>query len=250
MTVHRFFLPAECFDAGNVLFTPAAAHQIRRVLRLRTGDTVITLDGSGMEYITRLEQVGALVSGDIVHARWNEAEPETRLTLYLGLLKATKLETVLQRCAEIGVSRFVPVQTARSVAREPGSGRRERFEAILRESAELCGRGRIPSIGETLSLDQAIAEAIAAGPAVMLWEEEHETLLREVSSSERSIFVGPEGGFEAGEAGRAAAAGITLATLGRRVLRAETAAIAASAMLLLPHEARAQRVDSSMKLPV
>lgn len=236
MTLHRFFLPATSFIAGRVHFPPEPAHQIRRVLRLRPGETVICLDNTGMEYDTRLDVVAGTVEGEILGIRRNETEPVMRVTLYSGVLKATKLETVLQRCTEIGVSRFVPVLTGRSVAGEAGPPRQRRFETIVREAAEQSGRGCIPTLGETMELGDAISTAAAQGRVIMLWEEEETSYLDEISPAadrgDVSLFVGPEGGFSAGEARQVTEAGGTLATLGPRVLRSETAAIVGCGLLL------------------
>jgi 16S rRNA (uracil1498-N3)-methyltransferase len=168
--------------------------------------------------------------------RQNLAEPKTALTLYQGLLKGSKLELVLQKCTEVGVSRFVPVVTARAVPEAPSVSRQERFETIVREAAEQSRRGRIPHIGGVIRLQDALIGATAAGPTVFLWEEEAGLRLEDLPWSDDvntlSLFVGPEGGFTADEADAARTAGAYSVTLGPRILRAETAAIVGSALLL------------------
>ncbi|HEX6506659.1 MAG TPA: RsmE family RNA methyltransferase [Chloroflexota bacterium] len=236
VTLHRFFLPLDAFQGDMVAFSKEPARQIARVLRLRPGDRVIALDGSGLEYTVRLETVGKTVEGQIEQREVNQAEPATSLTLYQGLLKGTKLELVLQKCTEVGVSRFVPVVTTRSVPNEPSASRRSRFASIVREAAEQSRRGRVPELAEPMPIRRAIAEACAAGPAIFLWEEEQTRRLDEALPpalpGEVGLFVGPEGGFTREEAEEARVAGASIVTLGPRFLRAETAAIVGSALVL------------------
>lgn len=233
VTTHRFFLPPASFSTGEVQFSQEATRQIVRVLRLRRHDEVIALDGTGMEYVVRLEELQPTVTGSIRERRMNQAEPRTHVTLYLGMLKAAKLELVLQKGTEIGVSCFVPVLTERAVAAEPGAGRQRRFDTIVREAAEQSGRGRIPEVGTPLALGDALTQA--RGPKILLWEEERTTGLGAISleaGTPVNLLVGPEGGFSSTEVALARDAGAALVSLGRRILRAETAAMVAAALVL------------------
>ncbi len=233
VTTHRFFLSPASFSAGQVQFSQEASHQIVRVLRLRPHDEVIALDGTGMEYAVRLEELQPIVIGDISEGRANQAEPQTHVTLHLGMLKAAKLELVLQKGTEIGVSRFVPMLTERAVAAEPGASRQRRFDTIVREAAEQSGRGRIPEVGTALILGDALTQAI--GVKILLWEDERTTGLRDIpleAGVPVNLFVGPEGGFSINEVALARDAGATAVTLGRRIMRAETAAMVAAALVL------------------
>lgn len=235
VTLHRFFLPVDAFDADEVTFPPDIARQIRRVLRLRPGDRVMALDGSGGECTVRLDLVASAVRGTVEERRPNIAEPAAELALYAGTLKSARLEWVLQKGTELGVSRFVPIITARSVAHEGGENRRWRFDAVVREAAEQSRRGRIPSVSRPLSFQNALADA-ARGLAIILWEGERSIHLRDVpldtNSGPIGLFVGPEGGFAEDEIALARAHGAHIATLGARILRAETASIAAATLLL------------------
>jgi 16S rRNA (uracil1498-N3)-methyltransferase len=234
VTLHRFFLPPACLHADQVTFPPDIAHQIRRVLRLQTHDRIIVLDNTELEYIVTLFVERDRVTGIIEDRRPNLAEPPIALTLYLGLLKSAKLELVLQKCTEIGVTRFVPLHTERSVAADPSPARRSRFEAIVREAAEQSGRGRLPEIADPMHLTDALAAASA--PLIVLWEEERTLPLRALplphDISSCGLIIGPEGGLAAAEVHAARAMGAHIATLGPRILRAETAAIVGAALLL------------------
>jgi 16S rRNA (uracil1498-N3)-methyltransferase len=228
--VHRFFLPPQSFHGDRIALPPEVARQIKSVLRLRSGERVVALDNSGDEYVVRLLSGG---EGVVEERRTNRAEPATRLVLYGGTLKGSKLEMVLQKGTEIGVARFVPVITERSVAGEPGTGKQRRYEAIVREAAEQSGRGRIPDVAPAMTLREALEDA--AGTMIAPWEEEGTRHLRSVSvprGSTASVFIGPEGGFTPDEAQALQAAGAVLVTLGPRILRAETAAIAAASLVL------------------
>lgn len=236
MTLHRFFLPPQSLTSTEISFPPEISHQIHRVLRLQSGDRVITLDGTGNEYIVCLTSVDRVVSGNVEETRPGRGEPSIFLTLYQGLVKGAKFETILQHCTEVGVSRFVPIVTERSVAGPPTDSRRQRFESIVREAAEQSRRGRLPIVEEPLPFAQAAEQATRSGPAVMLWEDEDNRALPDVRWSEStgsiSLIVGPEGGFSTREVDLARDAGVNIVTLGPRILRAETAAIVGSALVL------------------
>ena len=236
MTLHRFFLPLESITSERVLFPPDQARQISSVLRLRTGDRVIVLDGTGIEYVVRLTDDGGIVE----ERRQNRSEPSVTVSLYQGILKRTRLEMVLQKCTEIGVSRFVPIHTTRSVPAEPSEPKLRRYQAIVREAAEQSGRGKIPAIGAPMTYRDALKDATQRGPVIVPWEEAQGLTLQESalpSAREVGLVIGPEGGFSSEEIEDARAMGAQVITLGPRTLRAETAAIVASGLLLARLEA-------------
>lgn len=235
MTLHRFFVDPAALQSETVTFSRDQSHQISRVLRLVPGDEVIALDGSGAEYLVRLTEARGEAAGAIVGRGRNEAEPALRLRLYQGILKGAKLEMVWQKCTEVGVTSFVPVVTRRSVAAEPGAARQRRFDSIVREAAEQSRRGIIPPILPPMPYQTALGLAAEDGPVIVLWEDEGSQHLEDVDLStggRLSLFVGPEGGLSADEIEAARAVGAITVTLGKRILRAETAAIVGSALLL------------------
>jgi 16S rRNA (uracil1498-N3)-methyltransferase len=236
VTLHRFFLPRERFDAGRVTFPPDVSRQLDRVLRLRSGDRVTALDGSGSEFTVRLDATGSMATGVVEERRENDAEPRLRLVLYQALLKGQKLEWVLQKGTEIGVSRFVPVATERSLPASVTPSRIRRYNDIVREAAEQSRRGKLPPIEQTSDLESAVRRSAIEGLIVFLWEEERTTRLSDIALTQVgagvSLFVGPEGGFTEEEVALARGAGATICTLGKRVLRAETAAIVGASLLL------------------
>lgn len=235
MTLHRFFVPREALTGEVITFPPEASHQIARVLRLRPGDAVMVLDGTGWEMATSLVFVGREVTGRITNRRLNEREPETAVTLDMALIKGPKFEMVLQKGTELGACAFVPVVTRRSQGGERGAGRVRRYESIVREAAEQCERGRVPHLAPVTEYAAALAQATERGAVIVLWEDEAAIHLRDAPiqpGAVVSLFVGPEGGFTAEEVQTARGMGAVTVTLGKRILRAETAAIAGLALIL------------------
>lgn len=246
MGERSFFVDPGTIREGTAEIRGPIAHQMARVLRLRPGDDLELLDNSGAIFVARISDISReVVSAQVVEQRWPGTEPPVRLDLYQALLKGQKMEWVLQKGTEIGVTRFVPVLSERCVSRPTAAemtSRLERWRAIVREAAEQSGRTRLPEVALLESFDQAVASAAAAGLAVMAWEQEDQAslaqLLREAGQSESgdvpcvSVLVGPEGGFSRSEAALARVAGLRTVALGPRILRAETAAIVAATAVL------------------
>ena len=242
--MHRFFVSPECISGDTVTLGGAVARQLAHVLRSRPGDRIVVLDDSGWEYLVSLDEVNPRTVRGVVTARASAmGEPRTRITLYQGTLKSDTFELVLQKCTELGVSAFVPTICARSVARDKDEGwakkRYPRWHRIIAEAAEQSHRGRLPTLADSLSYFDACDQI--DGPAVIPWEEEKERGLRAALASTEhhlddasavGVFIGPEGGFTAEEIDYARGKGIVPVSLGNRVLRAETAGIAAIAAIL------------------
>ncbi|MCB9009189.1 MAG: 16S rRNA (uracil(1498)-N(3))-methyltransferase [Ardenticatenaceae bacterium] len=237
--MHRFFVDPNYFSGERITLPPAIAHQIRNVLRLRVGSAILVLDNSGAEYEVLLRQVDRQqVIGEAVAKRPSPNEPTVQLTLYQALMKRDKFEWVLQKGTEIGVTQFVPLVTQRSLVQDVDikEGKQLRWQKIITEAAEQSRRGRIPELHPPQTLAQVL-ENHPARPGLIAWEEASGLSLREaLVGAERpshiSLFIGPEGGFAAEEVAAAQAAGIRPITLGKRILRAETAALVASALVL------------------
>ena len=171
---HRFFIPPNWITPPTVTFAGDTARQIRKVLRMRPGEELIVLDNSGREWQVTLTEVHQdLVQGQVVSQQVAPGEPGLHLTLYQGTLKAQKFELILQQCTELGISRFVPTVCQRSVVsdREALHKKQERWQRIIKEAAEVNGRGRLPQLEPAMSFEQAIRHAYAAPLRLMLWEE-------------------------------------------------------------------------------
>jgi 16S rRNA (uracil1498-N3)-methyltransferase len=244
--MHRFFLPPERCTGDQIMLPDSVARQIRAVLRLRPGERIIVLDGRGLEIEVALIEVSqARVAGRVVARRPAPGETRASLVLCQGLLKADLFEWVLQKGTELGVSAFVPMQCQRSLPGlvAPSPARMERWRAIMREAAEQCRRGLVPALRPVQTFGQALAALPPEALAVVLWEEAREpslraflrgALAREPATPARPLylFVGPRDGLTAEEAHLAERHGAQVVTLGPRILRAETAALAAATIIL------------------
>jgi 16S rRNA (uracil1498-N3)-methyltransferase len=220
------------------------AHQARDVLRLGVGGTIRLLDGAGGEYPAEVIEVSRKrVLVRLVAREEGLPDPPVRVTLCLGMLKAAKFEVALQKCTELGVAAFVPLLTERAVRDEASEAKLRRWRGILAEAVEQCGGSHMPELKAPQSLSQALSDLPPGGIALFPWEETRDLSLRAALEeavsqagveriSEVRLFIGPEGGFSPGEAALAERSGARQVTLGRRILRAETAAIAASALTL------------------
>ena len=238
--MHRFFVEPDQIQGARVLFADAQAHQIARVLRLRPGDQVVVLDNRGWQYMVVLETaVSPQLIGTVRNRAAAEGEPRLRLTLYQALLQRDKFEWVLQKGTEIGVARFVPLLTRRSLVQTAAlkANKQARWHKILTEAAEQSWRGRVPELAPPVALAEALGAAANADLG-LLTEVGAERPLRAAlhglptSPIEVALFIGPEGGFDVDEVAQAQAAGVTPVSLGPRVLRTETAAIVAAALIL------------------
>lgn len=242
--MQRFFVPKDCISGNEVTLSGDVARQLARVLRTRPGDRIVVLDDSGWEYLVILDEVtSARAHGAIVKRSLSTGEPHVRVTLYQAVLKTDRFELVLEKCTELGVSTFVPTMCDRSIPREKGKAgaqdRRARWRRILAEAAEQSGRGRVPSLQQPVPFLQACDEV--EGRAIMPWVEAGGTAIKTVlepwqseveDDPKVSVFIGPEGGFTPNEIEHARTRGIVPVSLGRRILRAETAGIVAVATTL------------------
>jgi 16S rRNA (uracil1498-N3)-methyltransferase len=237
--MHRFYVPPPAISGGEAAIQGESARQIARVLRLQPGDTVCLFDGSGEEYVVRLTSLARdEAHGEVTERRPGGGEPIARVTLYLALLnKPDKMEWALQKCTELGAAAFVPMLAARSVSGPPNPSRYERWSRIIQEAAEQSGRTLLPALEPTLSFAQAIARA-SSGLSFIPTLGAPIPFARALAPAagqpapRLSIFVGPEGGFTPDEIASAEAASVVPVTLGRRALRAETAAVVALALAL------------------
>jgi 16S rRNA (uracil1498-N3)-methyltransferase len=224
-----------------VLFPPETSHQISAVLHLKIGQDVVLLDNTGREFQVELMEIGnKVVLGKIVESRPSIAEPAAQVVLYLSLTQREKFEWALQKCTEVGAAGFVPVITRRSLVQTMVEARNkfERWGKILQEAAEQSGRGLVPTLYEPLRFGQALAHARQNAEITLIpWENEHTVTLGAALSQAGdaphiAVFIGPEGGYSSEEVTLACQTGAKPVTLGRRILRMETAAIVTAALIL------------------
>ena len=227
--MHRFFV--DTAPAERAFLSGEQARQIATVLRLQPGEHVI-LVADLIDHEVELQAVApAQVTGKVVARRPVATELAFRLTLAVPVLKGDRSEEVIEAASQLGVSRFVPFASARSVVRELSAAKRERWQKIAREAAETAHRGAVPRVDELAPWGALFVRL--DGRIVVCWEEASGPRLLEASGDgDVSLVVGPEGGLTAEEIETARAHDAAIASLGKRILRAETAAIAAVAMLV------------------
>lgn len=241
--MQRFFLFDQLLTLDQTVDLTGLVHQLRVVLRLRVGDQIVLLDGSGDEFLTTIQQLEPRQAyGLIVQQQPTQSEPPITLTLYQCSLKAEKFEWVLQKGTELGVTHFVPVISERSVVRPAVAllKKYDRWQTIVREAAEQAGRGRIPALLPPLSFAEALQQP--ADLRLLPWEASrhdaatphlrHALAAAHAGFKNVALLIGPEGGLTAAEAAQGQAVGWQVVALGPRILRAETAALASVAILL------------------
>jgi 16S rRNA (uracil1498-N3)-methyltransferase len=237
--LRRFFVDPSALKARNVTLTGDLAHRLAKVLRYRRGDNVVLAGGGAKDYVVQLTAVSAnAVTGLVVGEQAAPHEASVEVVLYQSMIRANRFDFVLEKGTEVGVSRFVPVMATRTQLQmdETGPARADRWRRLIIEAAEQCGRGRLPSVAPSQSFEDAIRTA--PGLKLVPWEDEREQrlgdYLRSLKEKPRavSVFIGPEGGYEPSEIELARESGAVLVTLGRRVMRAETAAIVAAGIVL------------------
>lgn len=237
--MQRFFVFPDSIQGENATLSPDLAHQIRSVLRLKVGDQIILLDNAGWQYSAELIQVERhSAQARIISRHAAPPEPTIKITLYQALPKRDKFEWILQKCTEIGVSHFVPTLTARSIPDQISANKQERWARIISEAAEQSGRGGLPTLAEPQTFAEALAAISRYDLALIPYEAEQQTRLQDLLRQRNkpitnlALFIGAEGGFTADEISTARAMNVQPITLGARILRAETAAIVASALCL------------------
>lgn len=234
MKIHRFIGPWPIATGTLRIDDPALAHQMRSVLRLAPGETVLLGDGSGMEAqctILRYDDDAVFVNG--VSIGRNALEPAIRVTLYGAILKADHFELAAQKAAEVGVFEIVPLITERTVKEHI---RVDRVQKIVREAAEVVGRGLVPKVHEAMLLEKAFSDA--SSHDVHFFFDPSGKQFSGVAKSVRraGVWIGPEGGWSEHERERAEQLGMRMVSLGGLTLRAETAAVVAP--FLVVHSAK------------
>jgi 16S rRNA (uracil1498-N3)-methyltransferase len=233
-------IPTHLVADETITITGELFHHMARVLRLKKGSRIILADGGGREYLGTICQVdGESIAVTLEESRVapvTEAGP--RITLFQGLPRGDRLELILQKCTELGAAGIVPFPAARSIARLP-EGRLqeklERWQRIAREAARQSGRTSAPEVSFAGNLAEVLRQADHTVKLV-LWEEEEagtlKKLLAELHPPERiAVIIGPEGGLTSDEVGSATKCGFVPVSLGKRIVRTETAGPALLAIL-------------------
>ena len=234
--IPRFHCPFPLAPGAVVELPPEAAHHAVKVLRLGEGDTVGLFDGGGGEWRGRLLRLGKTVSAALEFFVDEDRESPLAVILAQGLPAADKMDWIVQKGVELGVAAFRPVAARRSVVRLSGERMARRtfhWQAVAAAACEQCGRNRLPQVAPLADLPAFLGEPAAAGEVRLVLAPGAGNRLADMArpTGPVTLLVGPEGGFEDGELAAAALAGFRAVSLGPRVLRTETAGLAALAAM-------------------
>lgn len=245
--MHRFYING-IYEKGDILtVTGEDVNHIKNVLRMRKGDRFTACNSEGLDFLCEIDELLSQgVTANVLEVKKSDAELPLRITLFQGLPKKDKMELIIQKAVELGVSEIVPVMTKRVIVRLEEKKREEklltRWQAISESAAKQSKRGIIPMVCYPVSYKEALKMASEADSVLIPYEdakgmEESRKLMAEAATkSSVAIFIGPEGGFEKEEVEEAQKIGAKQITLGKRILRTETAGLAIAAHLMLLSE--------------
>ena len=233
----NFYITKDMIHGSLAVIDNEEARHIKNVLRMKKGDELVLCDGEGNFHeavIAKLDEKS--VEAEIIRSYTAETEPKIKITLYQGVPKNPKLETIVQKATEVGVVRVVPVDTVRAVAKIDKEAKIDRLRKIAKEAAKQSKRAIVPEVSSVRSFKDAIDEASEADIKIIAYENEKEVSVKETlqkaDGTSVALIIGPEGGFEEKEIEYAKSMGITSVSLGKRILRTETAGLCVSAVIL------------------
>jgi len=239
--MRRFFIEESKVTGPIISITGSDAAHIKKVLRMEPGGRIGLFDGRGFEYEARIENLfSGSVEVSITKRFLSASESPVQITVAQALLKDKKMDILARQLTEIGITKLIPFTAVRSVPRPDKkklSARRKRWEKIAIEALKQCGRGHVTEIGETVTFNDVIKVDDEYDLKIVFWENESKPVsdvVQQVNDGKcKKILsvLGPEGGFTEREIEDARACGFVTASLGPRILRAETAAIAACTIL-------------------
>lgn len=248
--MYRFYVDKEAVQKTQILLSGEDYNHIRNVLRMKQGEEITVCDGQGTDYRCVLE--GFLqnqVSVRILSAAAADTELPIQIVLFQGLPKKDKMEFVIQKAVELGAFEIIPMATARTIVKLEDAKReqkkRERWQAVAKAAAMQSMRGRIPKVGSVLTFSKALEYAAKLDMLLIPYEhaqniqQTREVLKSIHAKSSVGVFIGPEGGFSPEEISLAEAAKAKPITLGRRILRTETAGMTALSLLMFEAEYKA-----------
>lgn len=240
--MQRYFLDATAFLGDHVRFSGDELHHISRVMRYSTGDRVIACNDKGQAHLVEFTQVNKdEVTARIIEELVEERELPVSITLAQGLAKGEKMDLIVQKATELGAMKILPFTSSRTIVKlndKKESNRIARWQKIAKEAAEQAHRNRVPSILEVVSYKQLLTLSKEYDLALIAYELEDQQMLQVLldklgdgSGKKLLIVIGPEGGFSEEEVALAVEQGMQSISLGRRILRTETAGLAALAII-------------------
>ncbi len=232
----RFF--SESCGEDYCVISGADAVHISKSLRMQIGDKLTVCDKNSTEYYCEISSIDSeKVELSVLEKKPTESEPKTSAVLYMAVPKSDKMEFIVQKAVELGVSKIVPVLCARCISRaeEKSMNKKiERYQKIAYEAAKQSGRGIIPEICERLTFKQALKDADKCDVKMLFYENGGNDISNVINEKTKSVamFIGCEGGFEPSEVELAKENGVFIATLGKRILRCETAPVTALSLVM------------------
>ena len=240
--MYHFFVTNEQVGEEQILIEGSDVNHIRNVLRMQNGEEVEISDGTGREYVCRIREMNERqITLDIEQKRISVAELPSRITLLQGLPKGDKMELIVQKAVELGVSEIVPVEMKRTVVRldaKKAQKKKERWNSIAESAAKQSKRGIIPQVTNVMSFQEAVSYAAQSDVLLIPYEcaenmEQTRQIISEIQPGDSvAVWIGPEGGFEEQEVERIVLRGGKPITLGHRILRTETAGLAIVSILM------------------
>ena len=235
----RFFVEGIHAAGDRIAFAPDDARKLALVLRKRSGDRVQVVDSGGIAYAATLEVEGRRVGATLgERLDGGQVEPQLAVTIAQAVPKGQKMDLVVEKATELGAFAIVPVRSARVVGHDTSDGKVERWRRIAKAAAQQSGRVRVPEIADVLDADALFATFGRYDRVYIAWELAEPAPLRDVfdpdlpEATSVLVVIGPEGGFSSDEVQRAVEAGARAISLGRRILRTETAALVVLSAIL------------------
>lgn len=235
----KFFISNNLIKDNKIFLDGENANHIINSLRCKIGEEIEISSGDGYDYICKIEEINKnSVVTTIIDCFGNESEPKTKIKLYQGLPKSEKMELIIQKCVELGIDEIVPVNTDRTIVKLTGKEDKKivRWNKISEAAAKQSRRGKIPVIQPILNFSDAIKQANKNSLNIIPYEKEKsntiKSIIKQFNGNSIGIFIGPEGGFSEKEITLAVENNIIPITLGKRILRTETAGFITTAILL------------------
>ena len=244
--MHHFFVTPDQVQKETILIEGQDVNHMKNVLRMKIGEQVEISDGNNKKYLCEVEsyeEEGAVLH--IIEEMEADTELSSKLYLFQGLPKSDKMELIVQKAVELGAYEIIPVSTKRAVVKldaKKAAKKVERWNSISESAAKQAGRSLIPEVTEVLTFTQALEKAKELDVVLIPYElaegmDEAKQIIRSIEKGQSvGIFIGPEGGFERAEVEQAMEAGAKSITLGRRILRTETAGLAILSVLMFELE--------------
>lgn len=245
--MNRFYIEQNQVQIDEIVITGADVNHIKNVLRMKKGEHILLCDSCGKDYHCRIKSMdGSAIVCQIDEVRTTATELPTKIYLFQGLPKKDKMELIVQKAVELGVTEVIPVMMKRTIVKledkKKEAKKLERWQSIATSAAKQSNRGVIPTISEVLTYKQALERAKEMDLVLLPYENEEgmegsRRIIKEaVGKKSIGIFIGPEGGYEESEIEQAKELGMNPITLGKRILRTETAGLAILSILMFELE--------------